>query len=205
MPNKISKKYVISKEHFIEVARPFMLNIFNNDEPDAYELSFNPKTEGKVILTAYFYGPEPPLSDALIKTIKKFGEKDFFLTALGHSTNLSPNSNYHWKIPVEQLSKITHFIGPLDNVMYSTTGLWGITSGDENHGLLGASLEFIDELRKNLPSLDDLVLEMLALWDGTRKRNNLKIEWLPPLLEHVFGSEKAQSLLNENGFEDMTS
>ena len=61
------------------------------------------------------------------------------------------------------------------------------------------AMSFMEVLKTSLPDMENQIQEFLATWKDNRDRLGSKIEWLPGLLAHVYGSEKAKRLLVDAG------
>lgn len=85
------------------------------------------------------------------------------------------------------------------HVIFSPQGKWGIILGDDRFGQLSGLPEFVQEVQKIFPEIDRQVYDFL---------NHIKIDyyprvnidWLPVLLERMYGKDKAQAMLTEAGF-----
>ncbi|MGL5806027.1 MAG: hypothetical protein ACRC11_11400 [Xenococcaceae cyanobacterium] len=92
-------------------------------------------------------------------------------------------------------------ICPIEFALYSATGKWGVMISEEHFGILGGSIEFIAQIRLKIPDLELQVYEFLdylsALIGGTKIKppEVTRNKWLLPLLNHVYGQEKAEEIL----------
>ncbi|EAZ93956.1 hypothetical protein CY0110_19212 [Crocosphaera chwakensis CCY0110] len=74
---------------------------------------------------------------------------------------------------------------------------------EEHYGLLGGSLDFIEEIKTYVPNLDQQVygcLERLRLLlvSTERKYPDVTInKWVPELLTHVYGQQEAEKILQK--------
>ncbi|MEL4897304.1 hypothetical protein [Crocosphaera sp. Alani8] len=67
----------------------------------------------------------------------------------------------------------------------------------ERHGVLGGSPKFINQVREHIANLDEQVYFFLNKYQQMKFLPNLNIQWLPELLNHVYGQETAHKLLQE--------
>ena len=66
--------------------------------------------------------------------------------------------------------------------------------------MVGGPHAFLETLYAHLPLPPDTqIREFLATWKDYRERWSSKIDWLPRLLTHLYGEERAQRLLTDAG------
>ena len=87
----------------------------------------------------------------------------------------------------------------------SSQGKWGLYTSSEHHALLGGSPEFMEEIRRGMPHIDNQVYEFFDFWH-THRQSNLdrgfdygSPKWYKVLLNHIYGLEKGDRLLQESG------
>lgn len=110
----------------------------------------------------------------------------------------------HWQIelrsdPYAVLSKDKEWISLVENAIYSPTGTWGLIISHEEHAVVGGPPAFVEAIKRNLPGVEDQLQEFLLTWQDYRDRLGTQIDWLPELLRHIYGTEKAHRLLLEAG------
>lgn len=108
-------------------------------------------------------------------------------------------------------------LGMVQNAIYSVHGRWGLLLSDEFHALAGGPAEFVDVLQRGLPEPQDLLdrygipvegfspavgvdnhQRMLRAWLLYWKRNRdhgESLTWLPKVLAHVVGRDRAAAEL----------
>ena len=69
----------------------------------------------------------------------------------------------------------------------------------ERHGLLGGSRQFVESIVHALPDLRQQVEDFLAVWKQNQTRFGSNLDWLPRMLEHVYGEGHAQELMVRAG------
>jgi hypothetical protein len=100
----------------------------------------------------------------------------------------------HARIGVDPYCAVTTIV--------SSEGNWGLYTSSEHHALIGGSPEFIEELRRGMPGIDQQVYEFFEHWQAHWKAVGHKYgpyRWLPILLKHIYGEEKGTQLLHESG------
>ena len=92
---------------------------------------------------------------------------------------------------------------PYDHALFPASGRWGILLSDENHAVVGAaSASFIDAIAPR--GRDHDVPDYLALLAGFREHSpSARVAWVPGLLGHLFGDERAHTLLASSSLADL--
>jgi hypothetical protein len=187
--------HLLSEEAFQTTAKRALRCIFIRDDP--YDAPFAPEIQARRILFMYDYEMEPPLRDAIIDTAAARGEEAFYYSILGyHSSETAMPIYQTWYVPFTDLVSYHARVEPVENVIYSPSGLWGIMSSHESHGLLGGTADFIEAIRQRVPDLDQQVVAFIERWNNYKVDYNANIQWLPHLLTHVYGEAEAKKLLH---------
>lgn len=93
----------------------------------------------------------------------------------------------------------------IETTIVSSQGKWGLYMSSEHHALLGGSPDFIEEIRKRTPNIDNQVYEFFEFWHAHRNSNVERgfdygpHKWYSVLLKHIYGLEKGNELLLESG------
>jgi hypothetical protein len=108
----------------------------------------------------------------------------------------------HWEVTItpdlyNELSTDPKWVPVMENCIYSKNGNWGVLFSHESHALIGGSEKFIELLQKGIPSIDDQIEEFLNEWKYNRDHYESSIEWVPRLLTHLYGPEKAATYLKK--------
>ncbi len=126
------------------------INNFNDNLiPERIILSQSGDDEYSFYLTQKQY-------EALIKTMKQFGEKYFYIylsegyknnefILTGEDSLISLNKNISYE-------EYNNFEILFENVIYSSKKNWAIILTMENYGILAATEEFMNEYKKNYPN-----------------------------------------------------
>lgn len=91
------------------------------------------------------------------------------------------------------------YIASIETAMYSSDGDWGMLTSQENHALIGGTERFISLLSQHL-DLESDVPGFLAYWKDVHQRLAVDIAWIPRLLHHIYGHEKATWYITEANF-----
>jgi hypothetical protein len=206
----IGLMYLLTQTEFNLEAEPVLRKIFVND--DAFNEPFSSNVSARRIVYPCCQYIEPPLIDAIVAAASKLGDTGCYLYDLWAGKD-RPSYCY---IPFSKFFEAylgagnsDEFIGRklgislnLENVLYSPSGKWGIMISHERHGLLGGSVEFIEEISQAIPDLNrqvyDFIEERLRR-EGKRPFSPVVLRWLPGLLIHVYGQTTAEQIMQEVG------
>jgi len=87
-----------------------------------------------------------------------------------------------------------------EHALFSPTGRWGVLKRDNEEAFVGGPVAFVDEIRERLGvDEDEVVRDWLGYWEDNR-RPDFEPDWLPDLLEHLYGPEGAREWLAGTGF-----
>ena len=193
----------LTQEEFESVAKPSLLKVFN--EPCNYFAPFTSIMTSKMIAYCEIH-PEEKFIDTVIDIASKFGEKGFYFSyvelvgqeieypGLGRIYN-KPET---WLVPFEAVQDYFNLYFSPGHVIYSSLGLWGIYIDEYDFLVIGGVSEFIDEILKKLPDLEKQYHEFIEDWKNNQLKLGARIDWIPKLLEHAYGSEKARQIMEEH-------
>lgn len=206
--------YALTETEFRQEAEPFLRQVFVNN--NAFDRPFAPNIIGRRIIYPCYSELEERLVNAVISAAAALGDSGCYLSLVGISGSYEdPN---HCYIPLSEFIEAyagtdeDKLIGTrlkmnpygLETIIYSATGKWGILTSHEMYGLLGGSLEFIDQIRASVANLDEQVygflerLRGLLVVAGAYPPDVTRNKWLPGLLAHVYGLEEAQEILRQS-------
>ncbi len=203
---------VLSKSEFQSEAEPILRNIFACD--DETKQSFPQSCFLHKIIFYYHCDIDPPLIDAIVTAAEQLGDTGCYLYGIWEFVPLQPSIQEipprYWYIPLsefqdayitkdpqfDKFNLCSVFITP--NFLFSSQGKWGVMLGEGGFGLLSGLPEFVEEVQKIFPEIDQQVYGFLnhIKIDYTR----VNIDWLPVLLERMYGQDTAQAMLTEAGF-----
>ena len=205
--------YTLTEPEFRQQAEPFLRQVFIND--DQFDQPFTPDILGRRIVYPCNGCIESPLINAIVAAAAKFGDTGCYISLLptkhpyGHNNyyiSLSEFMSVYAGTEEEDVQKRLSLdiqIYSLDLVIYSSSGKWGIMTSHERHGLLGGSLEFIEEIKAFVPKLDEQIygflerLRLLLVDTGRNPPDVTRNKWLSGLLTHVYGQQEAEKILQQ--------
>ncbi len=131
------------------------------------------------------------------------GDNGFYLHDLdvNHNSHVPKSQNYDWYVSFEEINNFGEatLIDHIDYVYFSPNGIWGIVTSDV-HSIIGGSQEFIKEVIKHVPDIQDDIVEFIKYWRNIKEDYSeleINIDWLYPLLVDTYGLEKSKKLIFE--------
>lgn len=190
-------------------AEPILRKVFVNDYPFDNTFSFN-ITERLIVFPCGNY-IEPTLIEGLIAAASELGEQNCYLTNLFLYEDTT--NHYYLSLPelYEEYVNLSCKILPeerldldcwIEYVIYSEQGTWGLMVSHEHHGMLGGSSQFINKIREFVPDLDEQVNLFLKKLKSISYSPGARLEWLPGLLTHVYGQQKAEILIQKTSLSE---
>lgn len=181
-----------------------VLQVFNSVfiSNDPFDKPIAPSIPNRAILYPIAYELETIELQAVALAAQAVGDNGFYLSVIERPSEVEQNRPYHWYIPLEELKKYHALSYPfvLENAIYSPRGKWGMIISHEQHAVVGGDNIFLSTLLSHLlVSADEQLKEFLATWKNNYSRFGSNIDWLSGLLTHVYGVEKAKTLLLQIG------
>lgn len=165
------------------------INNFNNDLiPKKLILSQFEEDENSFHITQKQF-------EALIKTMKQFGEKYFYIyLSEGHKNNdflLDEKNSLNLLDITTSYKEYQKMTILFENIIFSSQGNWAIILTMEDYGILGATEEFMNEYKKNYPNWKEDIEKFKYYFDAPNF--NLKV------IERIFNyvTENADDLTIE--------
>lgn len=185
----------LSEEEFRREAKPVFDRVFVTENP--FDPPFAIAIEARMILFPVHYVMERALARAIKKASSRLNETSFYLSVLERPKAEEQDRPYHWLIPFTHLEEYRELGYPfvLENAIYSNCWTWGVMFSHERHAVLGGSAEFVQAIVEMLPDLVNQVEKFIAAWKQNHTRFGSNLDWLPGLLMHVYGEERAQEML----------
>lgn len=191
-------KLTANKE--IKRARDAYFRVFQNRSP--YHEPFHRDTPARAIIYPVDTYPDDDLYFAIANAAAALGEDEAYFSTIMDVTEDSYFAVDYWKLDLEDYPfnekgmKENGWIPILESTIYSPSGTWGAILTNKQLGLIGGSNPFLDALRQWVNDLDLQVDRFVAYsWYGKDGPGGSS-SWLPGLLTHVFGQERAASLLD---------
>jgi hypothetical protein len=85
----------------------------------------------------------------------------------------------------------------LEHLLYSPHGTWGLVTSDDGEALVGGSQGFVKVLRDRLAEKEGVMVRAFVRDSKDMGRGGGNVEWLQPLLVHLYGKARAQRLWDE--------
>lgn len=190
------------KQYRIE-AEPTFRKVFARDYP--FDAPIASHVHRRSLLHPVTYELDYIQLHAVASAAQVVGDDAFYFSVLERPSEEEQKEYYHWLIPLEDLNSYYRLgkdapVFILENALYSPTGKWGLMLSHESFALAAGSSIFIETLYTYLPnSEDEQVRAFLQGWKADHDRFGLRIDWIPGLLKHLYGAEKARGLLAEAG------
>jgi hypothetical protein len=152
-----------------------------------------------------------PLLHKMQKSISQLSDEEFSLLdslTKPYNKNLKQKRINHFYIPFSEINLYSSYesspddlkyITSSENILLSPKGEWGIITSHEHHALLGGNQEFIDRIISSVPEIQNQVYEFLEYWKYYKK-NGTYVDWIPSLLEHIYGKDKSSQILKKSQF-----
>lgn len=190
----------LSEEQYIQEAANIFNQIFRSSDP--FDEPFKNIFEKRSLIYPVFYELDKVQLQALVKAAQAVGDTGMYVSFTERPPAAEQDRAYHWYFPFDEIVIYDVLQEPLENAIYSTNAKWGLLISHEKHCVIAGSKFFIKILFDNLPfSEDEYIFEFLELWKWFREDFISDIEWLPILLKHLFGKEKATEYLHKTGIE----
>jgi hypothetical protein len=192
----------LDKIQFFKKAKKAFDSVFVSVNP--YGRPFQPGVQPRLLLYGFQWSLDEPWLDPILRYIKSRKEPGFYVTAFSRSQpDLAPENYAHWYVRLNEISEYQARVFSQENAIYSAHGQWGIVCSDYGHALLAGPEALINEIQGSVPDLEHRIEEFLDAWKYYKVDQNVDIEWIPGQLEHVFGSEKARSLMVGTSFDEL--
>lgn len=210
--------HALTDSEFQSQAEPILKKVFLEGgwaPNDGFGELFTSNITSRIILYPQYHGiPDCLSTQVLVDAALKIGDIGCYLFPWWNGP-----SNYCY-IPLSEFvegyhgepgssTTISRRIGvdPYSSVttIVSSEGNWGLFTSSEHHVLLGGSPEFMEEIRRGTPNIDDQLYEFFDFWQNHWHTYLLEgfdygpYQWLPILLNHIYGEEKGAQLLQESG------
>ena len=205
----------LTKQEFKEEAESRLKQVFQNYNDLINECFFRPEITDRTIIYPCYGSFELLTLDTIINAAMNLGDKGCYLWNFWTITGVEcehcfvylselKRLYFYEFIPEKLTEKFLKFRARFnsnftDGCIYSETGKWGIWKCHEGFGILGGPQEFLAEIRQKIPDIDSQVYGLL--WEfnnsGCLSPNSAVLSWLPGLLNHVYGSEVAERILED--------
>jgi hypothetical protein len=185
----------LSELEFKNSAEASLRSVFGTDDP--YDKPFKTEITHRLLLYGFRWELHSPWIEPIDSAIRTMGEGGFYVSALKRPMAEEQTRSYHWYVPLGEIDQYGSVIYSQQNAIYSCHGRWGIICSDEDHALVGGPEVLIEMIRNSVPDIDERVRKFLEMWRYYHDNNKVSIDWLPGLLEHIYGNQVARRLLEE--------
>ncbi len=185
----------LSETEYQYRAEPVFNSVFAEANP--FGEPFRPSIQPRLLLYSIQWHLHEPWLEPVTRAIQAFGEKGFYVTALSRPVQEKPGEVYHWYVPLDQANQYGSRVFSQENAIYSVLGRWGMIFSDEDHALVGGPRLLISSIQNAVPDVERRVQQFLDVWKYYFETNHVDLHWLPRMLTHVYGLEKARKLLLE--------
>jgi hypothetical protein len=161
---------------------------------------FRDEVEQKLILDMVGFWLDEEQFRSVCEAARGVGDEILFYSMVrGYTGGAELIPHYTWEIPLwdyevycdaedEPINR-EHDIGiPLDRVLYSPSGKWGILLPDES-ALVGGSENFVRRFKDEYPAWPDDLTAFVARRLKAARERGVDVTWVPGLLRHMYGDE----------------
>lgn len=208
--------HLLTQEEFQSRAQPMMQKVFQEDEE--WYFIFKNEIDAKRILYPFnlytFSESRQTFLAALVEAAEGINDEVCYLSEM----HFGSTNRKHACIPLSELvegftatppisekliTERLHINAPIYFVIYSEQGRWGLFPSFENFGFLGGSSDFIRAIDSKMPDLEAQTYDFLQYIKGENTSREITARSRPRvkyLIEHMYGSLKAERLLKETGW-----
>ena len=186
----------LTPKEWREAGAPARNRIFASDDP--YEEPFLAEAGSRGLLFPMGYAHAGRELEALRAAAASLGDPTCYLQLYVFGEDEWP----YWELDLTEADPYAGIPLIRENSLFSREGAWGMLVSDENHALVAGHLTFVETLVSGLdpPDLDAHALRFLAHWAELRASTGQASEWLPVLLAHLYGDERARELAEQAGW-----
>ncbi len=186
----------LTPQEWRESGAPARNRIFASDDP--YEEPFLAGVGPRALLFPMSYAHTGRELESIRAAAASLGESTCYLQLYVFGEDEWP----YWELDLTESDPYAGIPFIRENSLFSREGAWGLLVSDENHALLAGDETFVRTLVSGLdpPDLDDHALRFLAQWAELRASTRQRYEWLPVLLAHLYGDERADELAERAGW-----
>jgi hypothetical protein len=165
---------------------------------DPFDTPFTERVPHRMLLYPVDYELSQEQLEIVSIAARALGDDGFYLALLEGTES---DRNGQWLLKIGDVQGYLDVAPAQENAIFSPAGRWGLIFSHESHALLGSCRRFIEVFRQHLwRSEADQTLDFLQLWKKQRAWG-ASVDWIEPMLQHLYGAERAQELLNVARFE----
>ncbi len=186
----------LDQGEYLSTAKPALLKLFIDENPDPFSNPFLPEVGSKIIVAGGV--PKDGFLAAIKEAASVFGDSGFYL----HNPNPSIDkltSKQDWYISFDELGKFKSeaLVDHFEYIYFSPNGHWGLATSDV-HGVLGSSNDFCKAIASAIPDILHDRLHFINYWLKIKDEfpEKVDIEWLEPMLINLYGYTEYVQLIN---------
>ena len=186
----------LSEREWRESGAPARNRIFASDDP--YEEPFLAEIGSRALLFPMSHAHEGRELEAIRTAARSLDETTCYLQLYVFGEDEWP----YWELDLADADPYAGIPFIHENSLFSREGAWGLLVADENHAHVAGPEIFVETLVSGFdpPDLDAHALRFLNQWVELRSSTGQRYEWLPVLLEHLYGEERARDQLERAGW-----
>jgi hypothetical protein len=186
----------LTPKEWREAGAPARNRVFASDDP--YEEPFLAEVGSRALLFPMGYAHSGRELDAIRAAAAALGETTCYLQLYLFGEDEWP----YWQLDLADADPYAGIPFVHENSLFSRDGAWGLLVSDENHAVVAGDETFVETLVSGLdpPDLDAHALAFLAHYVELRASVGRRYEWLPVLLAHLYGDERAAALIERAGW-----
>jgi len=183
------------KDAFLQVFQPVAVPRAWAYYPDPFGEPFTAAITQRCVLYPVLFDAGYPWRLAIAIAAATVGDVAVFRTDTEHARGRS------WHLYTQLTDQDTGFPyksaeSMVEYALYSPAGSWGVLVSHESHAVAGGSARFIATLAANLTQpLAQQLDAFLREWKWRQTEWKSQLDWLPQLLRHLYGAERAAALL----------
>lgn len=194
----ISSKAILAAKESFEC-------VFRSRDPFEEPVQANVSSRAILYPSNYLFQRYPEQYTAIVSGAVSVGESRAYVSETeGYAQGIEFDSpgGYHALIDFDGTSfkdlivrtREQGYPGITEAALYSTQGTWGAITSHERHAVVGGPPEFMAVLAEQL-DLEAGIQEFLADFKDAYDRFGGDSSWIPRLLRHTYGDEKASQYL----------
>lgn len=177
-----------------EIAARALNEVFINLDP--FDSPFSNVIKNRMVLYPFRYVIKEPWANPFKSALTALGESSFYISMINRPPADEQVGAYHWYVDIEEFDTYQEDFGMYASAMYSLGGEWGILSSYEGFAVAGGPDVFIQNLKASVDSYKSRVIDFLNDWAINHQEYNSDISWIPDMLNHIIGPEKAEKYIS---------
>ncbi len=117
---------------------------------------------------------------AMTAAARTIGEEGFVISVVEYAEDFFKQGD-HWWCQFPSYEDYLNLPLVLENAIYSIKGNWGIVISHEDHGVVGGTEEFINQVREQYPQASSDIVDLKEAW-----QDNPNNDWIQNILPKVF-------------------